>query len=303
MSQMDELIASHVMLMNLHMTADPVLELANTAAWLCPVITDIAEYGADMVVDMAVDDPLLFGVMMLMQEFPEIYERIRPTLIKGATFDELSKLICGEINAEYPYLNMEWIWDISMGPPLAFQGAGICDGGEGWEMYEDSLTPLFLELGILMDGNVNDDRLHFMSRILAGSLEGSRHRTFETVLKKGARPRELAAFFLRWVSSTFGVTLLDYTADSWSEMGAEYLLWSKDQAQFASECNEEAQKIMPLVWEGHRLLTENEEWHAALLKNWARMERSYDNGDKFNATTKHTYRWPARTAAVADRAA
>lgn len=243
------------------MSADPLLCLAQTVAWLDPFWNEFVED------DFEDGDSLRLALHVLRDSFPALYAQVIERWHTGESWREIDCLICSAF--EKMGIPLEDIEFIGYGIPLPVYGAEL-GSPEFYEAHPD-LVPVAALFGIDpgdADHQVNVPQQAWSAgRYLAADIE---HHADD-------RYRQLS-WLLQWLFSCSGNSCIDYDYEMMNEVAP--LSWEQDNIDFAVALIEEANEIMGYAMSGLDFLTHTPEVFSALHRNVQRLYKALAKQEK-----------------------
>lgn len=269
------------------LSADPLLCLASSVAWLDPFwdeFTDDDNFFED-------DGSLSLALRVLRESFSDIYVQAVDLLRGGGNYADLDRLVCTEISQRgIPLDNLEWI---GFGIPMPAYGV-ILQDPDFYQAHPD-VIPLVEVFGIYPeeDKYIVDvpDCVYTVGQFIAADLEQHEDEHYQQL-----------SWLFRWLFSCSGNATIDFDDDSMAEM--QPLSWDRDDLDFAIAIIEEADDILQKAMAGLEFLKTNPDVFTALRANVRRISRAMRNPKKEKRHDRLRVRcvWPG-VGASADRTA
>ena len=234
--------------------ADARLCLAASVAWLNPL------WSVDEA-DAFDEDGLLFALQILRDAFPALYVDALERLHGGATYADLDRLICAEMQAlGFPLDSLEFML---YGIPMPAYGA-VLDDPDFYDLHPD-VIPVLVCFGISPEPNLYTvdvpDCAYTAGQIIAADLEQHPDERWRQV-----------GWLMRFLFSCSGNTVVDMDYESLAEVPP--LSWDADDIAFAKEIIDEADTILSDVLAGLEFLNEQPDLLDVLQQNVRRIYKA-----------------------------
>jgi hypothetical protein len=278
-----DLLDIHAVLGAAHLN-DPALAIQNAIAWLCPYLIigdDPWEWW-----DETPRGEVLCALLTCKNLFPEVYDSA--ILLFDADFEKLYWHLCNGINRAIGP-NIE-IWELSnMAHGIPIFGFGADAGDFDWRDDHRDCSELLDLFGVSTDDahrwNGMGGKMKVM-RVLSENLLGEKPPLPGETLS----PKEAIGWFLRWLFSSTGEDLADWTSDALMEdWGVERHAWTPDVLQAVRQAHEDACSIYEAAQRGRDVIARSPEWNNALIDNWNYVEEKLENG---RTPARRAIRWP-----------
>ncbi|MDK3160532.1 hypothetical protein QPK87_28830 [Kamptonema cortianum] len=249
------------------MSADPVLCLANTVAWLDPfweVFADADDYGED-------GDTLSLALRVVRDSFPDIYVQVIEQLRSGSSWDEIERLVCSEIEKlGIPLDNLEFM---PYGIPMPAYGVTLEDP-EFYQSHED-VVPVVQVFGIDPTAHPYQVEVpecaHTAGQHIAASLEDHPDEGYRNL-----------SWLMQWLFSCSGNSTIDFDYEAMCEF--QPLSWERENIDFAAAIIHEADEIIGHALGGLKFLQTHHGVLTALRDN---VQRIYKAISKLSKEKRH----------------
>lgn len=232
---------------------DPLLCLAQAAAWLDPFWDGLSD---DEFND---DGSLATALDVTRNHFPGIYALVVEVLHRGATYDDLDRLMCAEISKlGFP---IDFVESMGCGIPLPAYGALLCD--PEFYTHHPDVVPVVQWFGIQPDG---DDPIDIPDHACTAA-----QRLMDSLVEHPDPLYQQVGWLIGWLFSCTGNSSVDLDPESMWEF--EPLSWDPENVEFALAIIQEADEIMADAQAGLALIQSNPLIQQALLDNIQRLYR------------------------------
>lgn len=247
--------AQHLLVLG--MNADPLLCLANAVAWLDPFWDEFADeddYGED-------GDTLSLALRVVRDSFPDIYVQVIERLRSGSSWDEIERLVCGEIEKlGIPLENLEFM---PYGIPMRAYGVTLEDP-EFYQSHAD-VVPVVQAFGI--DPTAHPYQVdvancaHIAGQSIAASLEDHPDEGYRNL-----------SWLMQWLFACSGNSTIDFDYETMCEF--QPLSWERENIDFAAAIIHEADEIIGHALSGLKFLQTHPDVLTALHDNVRRIYKA-----------------------------
>jgi hypothetical protein len=271
---MTDLLLLHQFLMT-GLSADPLLCLASSVAWLDPFWDEFADED-DYFED---DSSLSLALRVVRESFPDIYVQAVDLLRGGGNYADLDRLVCTEISQRgIPLDNLEWI---GFGIPMPAYGVTLQDP-DFYQAHPD-VIPIVEAFGIYPEEDKYTvhvpDCVYTAGQFIAADLERYEDEHYQQL-----------SWLIQWVFSCSGNATIDFDDESLADIPP--LSWDENDLAFAIELIEEANGIMGDALAGLAFLTSQPELMKALQHNVRRIYKAIDRQKGRQDNPKVRLSWP-----------
>jgi hypothetical protein len=280
---MEDLLNIHTWLAQSAML-DTHQALAHLVAWLDPLQAeeDPDAYTEAAYYEGGAEEFLMHAITVCRSCFPDVYAELVQKLRQGGSEGDANDFICKSINLRIgtEIDDIEWM---TYGIPVPFMGVDV-EQDDFWEAFPKAALVMGC-FGIGPHGS-EMQRCGDVQTIVSALIDDFEARKCQDF-------SDLATL-LKWLFSGTGSSLMDYTEEYWNDGGMDWLRWTPNDVEFASEMIEEAREMMGSAMRGLELLTVSE-WFDAFKINIQAVQKEIERRNKGGKPTTVPIEWPHRS--------
>jgi hypothetical protein len=240
---------------------DPLLCLAQAVAWLDPFWSGLPD-------DHFNDDGLLAEALDVTRNlFPGTYALAVEALHRGATYDDLDRLICAEISGQG--IPLESLEEMGYGIPMPAYGAALHD--PDFYNHHPDVLPVLEMFGIEPDEDAY--QVEVPERVYAAG-----NHLYDSLVEHPDERYRQVGYLIGWVCSCSRNSSVDNDWETLSDF--QPLSWEPDDFAFAVEIIREADEIMEAAQVGLKLIQSYPFIQQALQDNIQRLYRLFARPSK-----------------------
>ncbi len=217
---------------------------------------------------------MLYAFSVARRCIPAAYCSMVEELRSDLSFSQVESAFCKGLQEGYPYLELEYLYDMVYGVPLPFVGLEVAspEFPDQHPNYTTVLARVFdLELvevpATRWSGAysaISDDQFEVV--------QPAARRLIKLLIAQDRQPFADLAFLFMYLFSCTGNSLLDFSANEYWEMGYEPVNWEPEMLEVVNEACREMVIILDAAERAIQLLSEDEDIVNALKNNIAALK-------------------------------